>query len=199
MKILQVSSVTVFKQSTSPFTLLIQAHGFAATTGWKNPRLDSSGDPNPADAVLEFTFEADKPGGITLQVLTPISATAVVTSKTPIDAVVVAARTNSITVLAADFISDVAANPPNVTEAAVRYTTLMLGEEKPVRTTWRIGEEGGTPTTWHFGEEHGPWTTPLIDDPTPPWGKLTTQALGEEGGGHLGDIGPVGPGPFGGY
>ncbi len=226
MKIIQVTHVSVTKQSESPLTLLIQASGYVSTSGWTNPRLDSSGDSNPADAVLEFSFEADRPTGPSLQVLTPVFASIVVTPKIAIDAVAVAARLNQISVLAADF-----GTPPQATTMALgeegpapgteattfRASTLAIGEETPFPKTWRFGEEhpwpfpgpGPHPFPWPFpttralGEEGGPpWTSPAVDDPAPPWGGLTTQAVGEEGGGLPGLPGQPGPwprGPFGGF
>ena len=64
-----------------------------------------------------------------------------------------------------------------------RMTTMALGEEgakpgQPRPTTKAIGEEGGVkpqPTTLMFGEEGA-----VKPQPRPP--KMTTQALGEEGG-----------------
>lgn len=204
MKILQVTQVTVIKQSDNPLSLFIQASGLAASTGWINPRLDGSKDPNPEDAVLEFSFEADRPGGITLPVLTPITASAVVTPKNGADAIVVAARTNSVTVHASEFrgpAPTTAGSPERLTTLAVGEetppsTTLRLGEEGPILTTFRIGEEGPFPTTLRFGEEgplpttlrlgeEGPWTDPRVDDPiglTALGGGETTLAVGEEGG-----------------
>ncbi|NES83254.1 MAG: hypothetical protein F6K10_18615, partial [Moorea sp. SIO2B7] len=64
MKVFRVSQVSVIKVSESPLVLSIQADGLAATSGWTNPRLDNSADPNPDDSVLEFSFDADKAHGV---------------------------------------------------------------------------------------------------------------------------------------
>ncbi len=164
MRIFSVVQVVVAKISDSPLTLHIQALGMTATSGWTNPRLDNSEDPNPQDAVLEFSFEADRPTGPALQVLTPIMASVDVKPKNGADAVVVNARTNSITVHAAEFIT-----PP---EAGKGLTTLMVGEEHPPTTLPAIEEH---PTTFALGEEHPPTTLPLIEE------HPTTFAVGEEG------------------
>ena len=190
MKIYQVSNVTVTKQSENPLTLIIHALGIASSTGWTAPILDDRGDSNPEDAIFEYNFEAKPPTGIALQVLTPVTATLVVTPKRTVDAVVVNARTNSITVHASEFLGGAAALPQPLTTLALgeegpipsthRFgeegpTTFALGEEGPTTfirgeegpTTFRVGEEGGS--TMRFGEE-GPTTDPRLDDPADPTG-----------------------------
>src|SRR5262245_46862889 len=109
MKIFSVNQVAVIKISENPLTLSIQASGLTSTSGWSNPRLDNSADPSPKDAVLEFSFEADRPAGINLPILTPVQASIEVKPKNGADAVIVSSRTNSITVHASDFVL-----PPNV-------------------------------------------------------------------------------------
>jgi hypothetical protein len=185
MKILRVLRVDVVRQSDSPLTLLVSAEGLAATAGWSNARLDDSLDPNPKDAVLELSFDADRPQGLVPQVLTPIVATVVLDPKHGADAVIVSARTNSITVHASEFLAP--AGPGSSTGFRQPFTTWMFGEEHPTTgprleeqpttlalgeegpTTWRFGEEGPTlrfgegPTTHAFGEE--PLTDPRVDDP----------------------------------
>jgi hypothetical protein len=191
MKIYSVDSVAVLKKSATPLELVIMATGRAATTGWKNPRLDAAADPAPGDAVLEFGFEADPPGGISLQVLTPISASVDVRPGGGADAVIISSRTNSITVHASEFIDG--------SGTSGLFTTLALGEEVPPTLP---GAEGGMfPTTLRFGEEHwpthfvgeqlptilrgehGPFTDPRVDDPMGPV-VMPTSPFGE------------GPGPF---
>lgn len=206
MKIYQVTDVTVSRQSEKPLTLIIHALGIASSTGWKDPNLDDKGDPNPEDAVFEFNFDAKPPTGMSLQILTPVTATLVVTPKRSVDAVVVNARTNSITVHASEFLGGAPALPQPL-------TTLAVGEEGPVLSTLRVGEEGPStlgfgeesPTTFALGEE-GPRTFIRGEDGP------TTFRLGEEGGSTLrfGEEGPTtdprlddpaGPtgGPFGGF
>ncbi len=178
MKLFQVTQVRVLKQSESPLTLCIQVSGLAASSGWTNPRLDNSADPNPADAVLVFSFEADVPTGVRLPVLTPISAAIEVTPANGADAVIVSARSNELVVHASCFLSPA---PPN-------FTTLALGEEGPMMpppvigpeepvTTLALGEEGPFPSTRALGEE-GPFpSTRALGEESPP----TTLAIGEEG------------------
>ena len=170
MKVYQVSQVCVVKVSESPLVLSIRADGLAATSGWTNPRLDNSADPNPDDAVLEFSFEADRPSVPSLQVLTPIIASVDFTPTNGADAVIISARTNSITVHATDFITSGLPRPP--------VTTLALGEEGPPVTTLALGEEGPQPTTRALGEEDPQPTTLALGEEGP---QPTTRALGEEG------------------
>jgi hypothetical protein len=172
MKIFSVHEVTVVRRNASPLELVITAVGMASSTGWTNPRLDAASDPNPADAVLEFAFEADRPGGITLPVLTPITASTVVTPAHGADAVIVHARTNSITVHASEFIDVPSSGPTPLPYPRPPFTTFAVGEEvfptstpsgeESMPTTFRVGEEG-VPTL-RFGE-NGPWTDPRVDDP----------------------------------
>ena len=91
MRLYQVTQVVVVRQSENPLKLLVHAMGVAASTGWTNPRLDPSGDPNPEDAVLEFGFEADRPQDNSLPMLMPVTASIVVTPRSA-DAVVVSAQ-----------------------------------------------------------------------------------------------------------
>ena len=176
MQIYQVQQVTVLKKKESPLELVITAQGLAATTGWTNPRLDASGDPNPSDAVLDLSFEADRPHGISLQVLTPIAATAVLQPTNGADAVVVSSRTNRITVHASEF--QAVPSGHSMTTFAVGEevlpSTLPFGEDQ--FTTFKFGEEGLT--TLRFGEET-PWTDPRVDDPV---GVLSTGPIGEDPG-----------------
>ena len=184
MKIYSVTLVQVVKISDSPLALSIRAAGFAATTGWKNPRLDPV--PTPAgEQILEFNFEADPPSGISLPVLTPISATVDVEPPHPVAAVTVFSRTNSITVHVSEFTHPVA--PTQTTGAGLTThiageehpTTFIAGEEHP--TTLQVGEEHPTtfiageehPTTLQVGEEHP--TTFIVGEEHP-----TTLAIGEE-------------------
>ena len=184
MKIYQVTSVVVYRSSTNPLTLSVHATGLAATSGWTNPRLDNSADPKPADAVHEFSFEADKPTGIVLEVLTQISATFDFKPKAGADAVIVSSRTNSITVHSSEFVVPIVPMP---TPSPGRPTTLAIGEEGfpiPKWPTMRNPWAEHPPTTFMIGEEGRPGippTSPMIDDPVPfepfdprfdPWGPL---------------------------
>ena len=172
MKILSVSSVVVQRIASTPSTLVIHAQGMAATSGWLNARLDNSADPNPADDVYEFGFEADKPAGIALQVLSPMSVSLEFKPPTAASAIVVSARGNSITVHASEFIEGTTV--PGF--PGQHATTMAIGEEGvppwPLPTFRMMGAES-LPTTLAFGEEgHRPFpTSPLTDDPAPlpPW------------------------------
>lgn len=190
MKIYRVLRVHVVRQSESPLTLLINAEGLTTTSAWSNARLDVSGDPNPFDAIVELSFEADRPGGIVPQLLTPISATLIMTPNHGADAVVINSRTNSLTVHASEFIV------PFVPGGQV--TTFAIGEEVPpttgprfeeAPTTLRFGEEG--PTFAQLGSEGPTFAQPGAEGPTTyRWGEEepsllfgedpTTRAHGEE-------------------
>ncbi|NEP76778.1 MAG: hypothetical protein F6K39_00420 [Okeania sp. SIO3B3] len=128
MKVFRVLRVSVTKIAESPLKLSIQAEGLTATSGWTNPRLDNSADPNPDDSVLEFSFDGDKPSDISLPRLTPIMTTVDFTPTNGADAVIVSARTNSITVHAGEFVT-----PGQISS---QPTTLAVGEEEPQFTTW---------------------------------------------------------------
>lgn len=173
MKIFKVLRVTVIKVSESPLTLSIQAEGLAATSGWTNPRLDNSADPNPDDSILEFNFDADRPSGISLPQLTPIMATVDFEPSNGADAVIVSARINSITVHAGEFL--------NPGDSPAQPTTLAFGEEDPGPTTRALGEEGPSPdfTTQAFGEEE-PSSRALGEEGPPQPPQPTTRAVGEE-------------------
>ena len=173
MKIFKVLRVTVIKVSESPLTLSIQAEGLAATSGWTNPRLDNSADPNPDDSILEFNFDADRPSGISLPQLTPIMATVDFEPSNGADAVIVSARINSITVHAGEFL--------NPGDSPAQPTTLAFGEEDPGPTTRALGEEGPSPdfTTQAFGEEE-PSSRALGEEGPPQPPQPTTYAFGEE-------------------
>lgn len=190
MQIYQIQQVTVLKKKDAPLELVVTAQGLAATTGWTNPRLDGTSDPTPADAVLDLSFEADRPAGIALQVLTPIVATAVLQPANGADAVVVSSRTNRLTVHASEF---------QAVPSGGSLTTFAVGEEgspstqpfgEDLFTTFKFGEEGLT--TLRFGEET-PWTDPRVDDPI---GALSTGPLGEDPGPFRRNL-PDPLGPFG--
>jgi len=167
MRIFRVDHVAVVKTSDDPLKLTIHAAGVTSTSGWMNPRLDPSGDSNPKDAILEFSFEADRPEGVSLPVLTPVQATVESSPSNGVEAVVVHARTNEIVVHVSDFLAPIPPKPA----AQAMFTTLAVGEEDPHPTTTAVGEEH--PTTLAIGEE-GPTTFIVGEEHT------TTLAIGEE-------------------
>ncbi|AXQ27863.1 hypothetical protein D0B54_03855 [Solimonas sp. K1W22B-7] len=181
MLIYRVLDVVVVRQEGK---LVVMASGLASSTGWTHPKLDNSHDPNPKDKIAEFTFEATPPAGPALQVITPIAATAVIDDA--IDAVLVKARTNSISVHVSEFVSQQvgASSPAN---PGLRALSLRAGPSNGLTPIPPDGGDGWPPyPRWPFpgwppiprwphpktlaiGEEHGPWTTsPLIDDPMNP-------------------------------
>ena len=172
MKIFKLTGVVVIKTTDG---LIVQVNGLSATAGWSNLSLQLD-DPNPNDRVLEYVLEGNPPDGISIQVLTPVSASAV-TKAANVDAILVKSRTNAIEVHASDFQS---VDKP--------VTTLALGEEGPLPTTLRLGEEDPMPTTYRIGEEGFP-TTLLLGEENP-----TTERLGEEefSTHRFGEEGPLG-------
>ena len=79
-KIVQVDSVSVTYIKKNPPQLKIEAHGQAATPKWSNPTLvPRIYIQPPPDGIWDYDFEATPPAGITIQVLTPISADLVLT------------------------------------------------------------------------------------------------------------------------
>ncbi len=201
MKIYRVTGVVVVRTEQG---LIVQASGLSATAGWTAITLTID-DPNPEDRVVELALEGTPPSGLSIQVLTPVSASLVIPAEN-VDGVVVKSRTNSLEVHVSEF-------------QTAPITTLVRGEEGPVPTTLRLGEEGPPLSTLRLGEEGPPFTTlalgeegptfrfgegPLgtdirIDDPAAiaTGGGLTTLALGEEGGPV--DPREIGVGPFGGF
>lgn len=193
MQIYQVQQVTVLKKSESPLELVISAQGLVATSGWTNPRLDDSTDPKPGDAVLDFSFDADRPQGFALQVLTPVAATVIVRPAHGADAVIVSARTNKITVHVSEFeeMPTGGSKPGPITTRAIgeeMHPTTFPGLEEQL-TTFMVGEE--LPSTLRLGEE-GPWTDPRVDDP---FDVMRSGVFGEDPGPFRrgGAIDPVGP------
>lgn len=185
MKIFSVHSVMVTKLSDSPLAFYIQAQGLVASTGWTNPKLDNSADPDPDDRIYDFIFEAERPSGVSLPVLNSIQATITIQPKSDVDAVIVSSRTNSITIHSSQFMT--------LDSKTGQITTLAIGEEaspnsptpedrtefaantsrKP--TTLAIGEEGHYPKlvvgehqlpTYKFGE-NGPITDIRVEDIVP--------------------------------
>jgi hypothetical protein len=188
MQVYKVTQVTVIRQKESPLTLLVQAFGLTSSTGWINPRLDNSKDPTPTDAAHELSFDAERPSGISLQVLSPTTASVVLEPKNGADAVIVSARTNSITVHASEFLDPTTL--PQRPFPGGPVTTLAIGEEG-LPITLKVGEEHWT--TLRLGEE-GPWTDPRSDDPIDP----LDDWLGRRGSGSgVGPIAGAAGGPFG--
>ena len=160
MKIYFVTSVSVIKVSEEPLTLHIQAYGRVSSTGWTNVRLEPAA-PVKGDRVLDYSFEADAPTGITGPVVLPVTAGLTIESKHAVDSIVVTSRTNSITVHASEFINhDPSAAPP---QPAIQMQGIHPQGAGPQYgpgqhphypiTSYIVGEEG---PTWPFTEHHWP-------------------------------------------
>jgi hypothetical protein len=74
-QVLKVANVSGTILKSNPPQLAIVAVGIVSTTGWTNARLEPYFYVMPpADGIQDFDFVADPPTGMTLQVLTPITA-----------------------------------------------------------------------------------------------------------------------------
>lgn len=107
MKIYEVTQASVIKDSQNSI-LSVQVSGFAASSGWTNPRLSDSNDANKEkDGILELIFEADKSTERSLPVLTPVTASKNITidDNYSIDAVIVRSRSRDITIHSSQFIT----------------------------------------------------------------------------------------------
>lgn len=180
--------------------LIIHAAGLTATTGWTRPRLtrvEVSVPERPLDpTILQFNFEADRPEGPNLQVLTPIQASLEIRPEDSVNGVTVHAQTNSVSVHVSSF-ADPAAHriyargqAPATQMMGQQYATVpspqgeggpptdpnLPGEVIPHATY--INLMGQSRTTYRVGEKH-----------------VVTAAVGEEVT-TLG-FGEGGPGPFG--
>jgi hypothetical protein len=184
MLIYRVTHVYVARNE-DPKKLIVHASGLTATAGWTSPRLvpvDVSIPERPLDpAILQFNFEADRPKGAALQVLTPIHTSLEISPEGAVDGVTVHAQTNSVTVHVSMFLAPAAALAVSwATPPAMYYTgpdehTPTTPYENPP-ATYHVGER--LATTMVTGEEH--LTTVAVGE------EITTLVVGEEG-----------PGPFG--
>lgn len=105
VRIYDVQSVTLVTLRSNPPQIVASAIGRASSTGWSNPTLaawyyiDA-----PKDGIQDFDFTADEPTGISLPVLTPITASALISRDPanywgkgrPLVGVRIHARTNKI-------------------------------------------------------------------------------------------------------
>jgi len=73
--IMTVKKVDLTLLKSQPPRLVINASGFVMTSGWVNGRLEPRFYIQfPADGIQDFDFVADPPEGITLMVISPITA-----------------------------------------------------------------------------------------------------------------------------
>ena len=99
----QNAFITVLK--SNPPQIVVLAHGRASSSGWSNPTLGAWYYIDaPKDGIQDFDFTADEPTGISLPVLSPISASALITRDPadywgkgrPLVGVRIHARTNTV-------------------------------------------------------------------------------------------------------
>jgi hypothetical protein len=73
--VMSVVKVDLALLKSQPPRLVITATGFVTTSGWKNGRLEPRFYIQfPADGIQDFDFVADPPEGISLMVISPITA-----------------------------------------------------------------------------------------------------------------------------
>ena len=74
-QIMSVAKVDLALLKCNPPRLVINATGFVTTSGWTKGRLEPWFYIRfPADGIQDFDFVADPPEGITLMVISPITA-----------------------------------------------------------------------------------------------------------------------------
>lgn len=94
MQIYRISSIRVV---SIPLIFVkswwVIAFGLTRSSGWTNPRLVQEKDDN---GLAVFSFEADAPAGVALDVLTPIVASVIFSPGAAISGVKVTAETNAV-------------------------------------------------------------------------------------------------------
>jgi hypothetical protein len=80
VRIYDVESAIIRILKSNPPQIIVLAFGRTSSTGWTNPTLGAWYYIDaPKDGIQDFDFTADAPTGISLPVLTPIGADAVIT------------------------------------------------------------------------------------------------------------------------
>lgn len=202
-RVLSVTSVRISLQKSNPPTMLVEATGNVATSGWKNVDLVSiEGELSP-DGILDLELAGTPPprDAVVLPVIRDVTGDFVITTDADrIVGVIVHARTNSMTAMlgaaggqagqAGGMVESTglaaSRNFPGLPEPFPNLPPLKsmtVGEEGPIWKTWLRGEEGPT-TTWEVGEEG---STLAIGEEGP----VKTWRVGEEGTFTLGETPPA--------
>jgi hypothetical protein len=80
VRIYDLQSAIIRILKSNPPQIIVLASGRTSSSGWTNPTLGAwYYIVAPKDGIQDFDFTADAPAGISLPVLTPVSADAVVT------------------------------------------------------------------------------------------------------------------------
>lgn len=104
-RIYDVQTAIIKILKSNPPQIVVLAFGRTSSSGWTDPSLDAwYYIEAPKDGIQDFDFTADEPTGISLPVLTPVSADAVITRDPanywgrgkPLVGVRIHARTNTI-------------------------------------------------------------------------------------------------------
>ncbi|MCS3476080.1 hypothetical protein M2212_002926 [Bradyrhizobium elkanii] len=105
VRIYDVQSAVITILKSDPAQIVVSASGRTSSTGWTNPTLGAWYYFDvPKDGIQDFDCTADEPTGISLPVLTPVSADAAITRDPanywgkgkPLTGVRIHARTNTI-------------------------------------------------------------------------------------------------------
>ena len=79
VRIYDVQSVALAILKSNPPQIIVSAIGRASSTGWSNPTLGAWYYLDaPKDGIQDFDFTADEPTGISLPVLSPITASTLI-------------------------------------------------------------------------------------------------------------------------
>ena len=73
-RVMEISALTLQKSGDKPIE--IHAEGKVPTSGWRNPVLTPwRYITPPKDGIQDFDFQADEPAGVSLQVISTVTAT----------------------------------------------------------------------------------------------------------------------------
>jgi hypothetical protein len=171
-RVMSVDSASVFLLKSNPPYVGVTAHGKVPTTGWTHPNLGAwVYVMPPSDGIQDFDFYAEPPGGITLPVVSPIAAHAVITRNPndywgkgqPLVGVRVHARENSIV-----------AKLDQKTTLEVDISRGLMPQSAPYPWPWPWSTNhiaaGSLPLPWPF-----PWSVARPAGPEPwPWPWLSS-------------------------
>lgn len=183
-RLFSIDDVQLALLKSNPPKLSVSVSGWATSSGWRDADLAPMEKILSPDGILDLDFVAVPPDGISMPVLTRMSANMIWEADVErLVGVKIYARSGDVIEMVGGHSGGIAEQAENVAttlaigeEDRPPMTTLRLGEEGPRPTTWRIGEEGPFPTTKRLGEE-GPWPKTLrIGEEGP-----KTMAIGEEG------------------
>lgn len=168
VRLYNISDIQLSIFESQPPKLGVAVSGQATTTGWKNIELVPLEKALSPDGILDLDFVGEPPEGISIPVITPVSAHFVWADDVDrLVGVKIYSRNGEVIRML---------RRESFREAANLATTLAVGEEGGPITTFATGEEGGPFSTMRVGEEQGPTTMALGEEQFP-----TSYRRGEEG------------------